>query len=145
MTSIAARFLPSSYMTPSSKPAESTTSQQNSQATKAPQDPIGELKKYAASLTNQHRAGLFSAMAKTDGSQATSSPSLSTSNAMQLPDVANLDRDEAAHLLTQVDKMLDKDLDARLTFSGSNGKEQTDSLSTYRDWLQAKGGINTYA
>ena len=41
--------------------------------------------------------------------------------------------------------MLDKDLDARLTFSGSNGKEQTDSLSTYRDWLQAKGGINTYA
>ena len=84
-------------------------------------------------------------MAKTDGSQATSSPSLSTSNAMQLPDVANLDRDEAARLLAQVDKMLDKDLDARLTFSGSNGKEQTDSLSTYRDWLQAKGGINTYA
>ncbi len=143
MTSIAARFLPSNYMTPSSKPAESATSQQNSQTTKAPQDPISELKKYAASLTNQHRAGLFSAMAKTDGSQATSSQS--TSNAMQLPDVANLDRDEAARLLAQVDKMLDKDLDARLTFSGSNGKEQTDSLSTYRDWLQAKGGINTYA
>ena len=58
---------------------------------------------------------------------------------------ANLDRDEAARLLAQVDKMLDKDLDARLTFSGSNGNEQTDSLSTYRDWLQAKGGINTYA
>ena len=143
MTSIAARFLPSNYMTPSSKPAENATSQQNSQTTKAPQDPISELKKYAASLTNQHRAGLFSAMAKTDGSQATSSQS--TSNAMQLPDVANLDRDEAARLLAQVDKMLDKDLDARLTFSGSNGKEQTDSLSTYRDWLQAKGGINTYA
>lgn len=140
MTSIAARFLPSNYMTPSSKPAESATNQQNSQTTKAPQDPIGELKKYAASLTNQHRAGLFSAMAKTDAS-----PSQSTSNAMQLPDVANLDRDEAARLLAQVDKMLDKDLYARLTFSGSNGKEQTDSLSTYRDWLQAKGGINTYA
>ena len=53
-----------------------------------------------------------------------------------------LPKDEIA---AQVDKMLDKDLDARLTFSGSNGKEQTDSLSTYRDWLQAKGGINTYA
>ena len=79
MTSIAARFLPSNYMTPSSKPAESATSQQNSQTTKAPQDPISELKKYAASLTNQHRAGLFSAMAKTDASQATSSPSQSTS------------------------------------------------------------------
>lgn len=145
MTSIAARFLPSNYMTPSSKPAEGTTSQQNSQTTKAPQDPIAELKKYAASLTNQHRAGLFNAMAKTDASQATSSPSTSASNAMQLPDVASLDRDDAARLLAQVDKMLDKDLGARLTFSGSNGKEQTDSLSTYRDWLQAKGGINTYA
>ena len=145
MTSIAARFLPSNYMTPSSKPAESATSQQNSQTTKAPQDPIGELKKYAASLTNQQRAGLFSAMAKSTASQALSSPSQGAGNALQLPDVANLDRDDAARLLAQVDKMLDKDLDARLSFRGSNGSEQTDSLSTYRDWLQAKGGINTYA
>ncbi len=145
MTHIAARFLPSNYMTPSSKPAPSATNQQNDQTTKAPQDPISELKKYAASLTSQHRAGLFSAMAKSTASQAPSSPSQGAGNALQLPDVANLDRDEAARLLAQVDKMLDKDLDARLSFRGSNGSEQTDSLSTYRDWLQAKGGINTYA
>lgn len=145
MTSIAARFLPSNYTTPSSKPAEASTSQQNSQANKAPQDPIAELKKYAASLTSQHRSGLFSAMAKSNASQATSSQSPSISNAMQLPDVANLDRDEAARLLTQVDKMLDQDLDARLSLRGSNGSQQTDSLSTYRNWLQAKSGINTYA
>ena len=145
MTHIAARFLPSNYMTPSSKPAPSATSQQNDQTTKAPQDPISELKKYAASLTSQHRTGLFSAMAKSTASQAPSNPSQGASNALQLPDVANLDRDDAARLLAQVDKMLDKDLDARLSFRGSNGSEQTDSLSTYRDWLQAKGGINTYA
>lgn len=145
MTSISGRFLPSSYMTPSSKPAESGTTQQNSQTKKDTPDPIGELKKYAASLTSQHRAGLFNALAKSTGSQATASQPENAVKALQLPDVTNLERDDAARLLVQVDKMLEKDLDARLSFRGSNGSEQTDSLSTYRNWLQAKGGINTYA
>ena len=145
MTSIPGRFLPSSYMTPSSKPAESSTTAQNSQTKKDTPDPIGEIKKYAASLTSQHRGGLFSALAKSAGSQAPTGQPASAAKALQLPDVANLDRDDAARLLNQVDKMLSKDLDARLSFRGSNGSEQTDSLSTYRNWLQAKGGINTYA
>ena len=30
------------------------------------------------------------------------------------------------------------------TFVGYNGDKQTDSLVTYRDWLQARGGVSIY-
>jgi hypothetical protein len=145
MTSIVGRFLPSSYSSPSPKQPQTDSAKTNPAPKKDSQDPIGDLKKYAASLTNQHKGGLFRALANSSGSQAVASPNASAKKALQLPDVASLDRDDAARLLNQVDKMLDKQQDTRLAFKGSNGKEQTESLSTYRNWLQAKGGINTYA
>ena len=30
------------------------------------------------------------------------------------------------------------------SFIGYNGEQQTDSLATYRDWLQARGGVSIY-
>jgi hypothetical protein len=144
MTSMISRFLPSNYSTASLKQAQTGTTSTNSEPKKDAQDPIGELKKYAAALTNQHKGGLFRALANSS-SQAVASPSASTKTTLQLPDVANMDRDDAARLLSQVEKMLDKQQDTHLSFKGYNGKEQTESLSTYRNWLQAKGGINTYA
>jgi hypothetical protein len=145
MTSVISRFLPSNYGTPGLKQAQTGTTPTNSEPKKDSQDPIGDLKKYASSLTSQHKGGLFRALANSNASQAVASPNASPKKTLQLPDVASLDRDDAARLLNQVDKMLDKQQDTRLSFKGSNGKEQTESLSTYRNWLQAKGGINTYA
>ncbi len=55
-----------------------------------------------------------------------------------------MDRDDAAKLLVQVDKLIDAGLGDSSSFVGFNAGQQTDSLATYRDWLQAKGGVSIY-
>ena len=51
----------------------------------------------------------------------------------------------AAKLLQQVQKMVDAGLDGSVRIAGHNGDKQTDSLETYRQWLQEKGGLSVYA
>lgn len=63
---------------------------------------------------------------------------------IELPDVAAMDRDDAAKLLVQVDKLIDAGLGDSSSFVGFNAGQQTDSLTTYRDWLQARGGVSIY-
>lgn len=63
---------------------------------------------------------------------------------IQLPDVTQLDRDDAAKLLAQVQKMVDAGMDGSVRIAGYNGDQQTDSLETYRQWLQEKGGVSIY-
>ncbi|MGY4533332.1 hypothetical protein ACVW0Y_002462 [Pseudomonas sp. TE3786] len=110
------------------------------------QDPIGELRKYAAAIVAQSRGGLFSALAGTEQTSASQSATanFSASSAIQLPDVASMSRDDAASLLPQVQKLLDKGLSDSVSVAGFNGDQQTDSLETYRDWLQSKAGISIY-
>ena len=60
------------------------------------------------------------------------------------PDVSTMDRDDAAKLLVQVDKLIDAGLGDSSSFVGFNAGQQTDSLTTYRDWLQARGGVSIY-
>ena len=43
----------------------------------------------------------------------------------------------------QVDKLIDAGL-GDSSFVGFNAGQQTDSLTTYRDWLQARGGVSIY-
>lgn len=120
-----------------------------------PSDPIADLRKLAANLVAQGRGGLMNAMAGDTGNVITNATQASQASQaglngsggakLQLPDVSSLDRDDAAKLLTQVQKLLDKNLGGGLSFVGVNGNQQTQSLETYRDWLQAKGGISVYA
>ncbi|MWK59736.1 hypothetical protein GO594_27435 [Pseudomonas otitidis] len=117
-----------------------------------PSDPIADLRKLAANLVAQGRGGLMNTMAGDTGNVITNATQASQAGLngsggakLQLPDVSSLDRDDAAKLLTQVQKLLDKNLGGGLSFVGVNGNQQTQSLETYRDWLQAKGGISVYA
>lgn len=128
--------------------ASNTTSQQGSEK---PADPVAEIKRLAQMMQARHTGGLFAAMAK--GSSQTSSLSGLTGNTVSsgstatipLPDVGKLEKDDAQKLLTQVQKLIDNGVTDGISFKGSNGDKQTDSLTTYRDWLQAKVGIDTYA
>lgn len=109
-------------------------------------DPIGELRKYAAAIVAQSRGGLFTALAggeQTSPSQSATS-NFSASSAIQLPDVNSMSRDDAASLLPQVQKLLDKGMGDQVSVAGYNGDKQTSSLETYRDWLQSKAGISIY-
>lgn len=129
-----------------------TTSQQGSEK---PADPVAEIKRLAQIMQARQTGGLFAAMAR--GSSQSSSLSglmgLTGNNAstgsntatIPLPDVGELDKDDAQKLLTQVQKLIDNGVVDGISFKGSNGDKQTDSLTTYRDWLQAKVGIDTYA
>ena len=117
-----------------------------------PSDPIADLRKLAANLVAQGRGGLMNAMNGDTGNVITNATQASQAGLngsggakLQLPDVSSLDRDDAAKLLTQVQKLLDKNLGGGLSFVGGNGNQQTQSLETSRDWLQAKGGISVYA
>ena len=51
---------------------------------------------------------------------------------------------DAAKLLAQINKLVESGMDKTGTFVGYNGDKQTDSLVTYRDWLQARGGVSIY-
>ena len=109
-------------------------------------DPIAELRKYAAAIVAQSRGGLFTALAggeQTSPSQSATSK-FSAASAIQLPDVNSMSRDDAATLLPQVQKLIDKGLSDQVSVAGYNGDKQTSSLETYRDWLQSKAGISIY-
>lgn len=113
-------------------------------------DPLASLKQLARQMVARSEGGLLRAMQGGTPAQASSAlQRTAQGNAgaagIQLPDVANLDRDEAAKLLEQVQKLVDADLEKAMSFTGFNGDKQTNSLETYRQWLQAKGGISVYA
>jgi len=132
----------------STKPATGTgTGSATDTAAEEPKDPIGELRKYAAAIVAQSRGGLFTALA--GGEQTSPAPSAgfngaNSQSAIQLPDVASMNRDDAASLLPQVQKLIDKGLSDSVAVAGFNGDKQTSSLETYRDWLQSKAGISIY-
>ncbi len=131
--------------------AGNTASQQSSEK---PADPVAEIKRLALMMQARQSGGLFAAMARGSSQSSslsgltglTGTPASSGSTAtIPLPDVAALEKDDAKKLLTQVQKLLDKGVADGISFKGSNGDKETDSLTTYRDWLQAKVGIDTYA
>lgn len=120
----------------------------------AASDPLADLRRFAKQMVARTEGGLLRSL--NGGSSASTNPlqqlrqaagigSGNSAAAIQLPDVASLDRDEAARLIEQVQKLTDAGLDKTLGFSGSNAGKQTDSLETYRQWLQEKGGISVYA
>ncbi|MDH4872360.1 hypothetical protein [Pseudomonas sp. BN515] len=123
----------------------------------ATQDPVADLRRYANALIAQSRGGLFRAMSgggnaiggsHFSGTQPTkTTPSSGGADKIQLPDVAELDRDEALKLKDKVQKLIDAGFDEKdsgLGFVGYDGDKKTNSLTTYRDWLQAKGGVSIY-
>lgn len=116
----------------------------------AGQDPIADLRRFAQQVVARSEGGLLRAM---NGGASGSSPAVQRNadsqpaqpSVIQLPDVMQLDRDDAAKLLAQVQKMVDAGMDGSVAIAGHNGDKQTDSLETYRQWLQEKGGLSVYA
>lgn len=117
----------------------------------ASSDPVTELRRYAADLVAHSRGGLLRAMQSNGSGLVASERAALNSEAggardkIELPDVAELEREDATKLLAQVQKLVDRGFGESDTFVGYNGAEQTSSLKTYRDWLQAKGGLSVYA
>lgn len=115
----------------------------------ATQDPLADLRRFAKQVVARSEGGLLRAMhggaaqpsnpVQGSGDSQPAAPSV-----IQLPDVMQLDRDDAATLLAQVQKMVDAGVDGSVRISGYNGDKQTDSLETYRQWLQEKGGVSIY-
>jgi len=117
--------------------------------TQTTQDPLADLRRFAKQMVARSEGGLLRAMQGGNaaaGSVQRSVESKATApSVIQLPDVTQLDRDDAAKLLAQVQKMVDAGLDGSIRIAGHNGDKQTDSLETYRQWLQEKGGLSVYA
>lgn len=114
------------------------------------QDPLDELRRFAKQVVARNEGGLLRAMqgggaSATSGIAPTTESKASAPATIQLPDVMALDRDDAATLLAQVQKMVDAGMDGSVRIAGHNGDQQTDSLETYRQWLQDKGGLSVYA
>ncbi|MBB1521202.1 hypothetical protein [Aquipseudomonas guryensis] len=130
--------------------AASTGTPQEQPATSS-SDPVTELRRYAADLVAHSRGGLLRAMQSNASGLVASERAALNSEAsgarekIELPDVAELEREDADKLLAQVQKLVDRGFGESDTFVGYNGTEQTSSLKTYRDWLQAKGGLSVYA
>ena len=116
----------------------------------ASQDPLADLRRFAKQVVARSEGGLLRAMnggatASSNAVQRSTGNQTAIPSVIQLPDVTQLDRDDAATLLQQVQKMVDAGLDGTVRIAGHNGDKQTDSLETYRQWLQEKGGLSVYA
>lgn len=134
----------------STSTSTSTGTSTGSSASQSSDDALESLRRYAQEVVARNKGGLMRALSGTSTQSTTSSllsssQQSSSSAGIQLPDVSSLDRDEAAKLLVQVQKLADSGLSDSIGFSGSNGTQKTDSLKTYQQWLQAKGGISVYA
>ncbi|NBF06249.1 hypothetical protein GV819_28610 [Pseudomonas sp. Fl5BN2] len=67
------------------------------------------------------------------------------SNAVELPDVASLNQNDATHVLKGLQYLLDIGrLDGK-AISARNGGLSTDSTAVYQDWLQAQIGVDVHA
>ena len=164
MTTISTNSAISSYLGLASRSNNGSTSSgtektesKTADKSTATQDPVADLRRYASALIAQSRGGLFRAMSgggnaiggsQISGSQsAKTPPSSDGADKIQLPDVAELDRDEALKLKDKVQKLIDAGFDEKdsgLGFVGYDGDKKTNSLTTYRDWLQARGGVSIY-
>jgi hypothetical protein len=156
MTSISNNSPLASYFANTAKPnssgATGSGSSTDKPSTSAP-DPLAEIRRFASGMVANSRGGLLRAMhAESSGASSAiasdrfrpvAEPASDTSK-IALPDVAELDREDAAKLLAQINKLVDAGLDKSDSFVGYNGEQQTDSLTTYRDWLQARGGVSIY-
>lgn len=115
----------------------------------ASSDPLADLRSLAKQMVARSEGGLLRAMNGSTSTPSIASSTLTSGNGgtagVKLPDVASLDRDEAANLLEKLQKLEAAGLGNTFSFSGSNGEQKTDSLKTYQQWLQAKGGISVYA
>lgn len=114
-------------------------------------DPTAEIRRQAMQMMARSEGGLLRALSSTQQAQQVASDHAAqnsvigqASGQIQLPDVSAMDRDDAAKLLVQVDKLMDKGLGDSASFVGFNDEQQTDSLATYRNWLQERGGISVY-
>ena len=150
MTTINSTSPLASYLASVSKPAASSSSSAEANTNS---DSVAELRRVAAQMVARSEGGLLRALnsGKQAAPSALASDRVGQSNGLgngatqiQLPDVAAMDRDDAAKLLEQVDKLIDAGLGDSGSFVGFNAGQQTDSLATYRDWLQEKGGISIY-
>lgn len=154
MTSISNNSPLASYFSNSAKPSAAstkTTGGADTAGTTTAQDPLGEIRRFASEVVAHSRGGLLRAL-QADSSGASGSiasdryrpvAEQNSGNSMiTLPDVATMDRDDAAKLLAQINKLVESGMDKTGTFVGYNGDKQTDSLATYRDWLQARGGVS---
>lgn len=111
-------------------------------------DPLAELRRFAGQVVARSEGGLLRALNSDSGTTASATAASGAAQSpatVALPNVAELDRDDANKLLGQVQLLIDQGLDKSLRFSGVNGDKETQSLDTYRQWLQEKGGISVYA
>lgn len=151
MNTISSHSPVANYVTPIGKGSAATADTAQEKPAASSSDPITELRRYAADLVAHSRGGLLRAMQSNGSGLVASERAALNSQAsgarekIELPDVAELDREDAAKLLAQVQKLVDRGFGESDTFVGYNGDEQTSSLKTYRDWLQAKGGLSVYA
>ena len=151
MNTISSRSPLASYGTNTGKSSARPVGAAPEQPAQSPSDPVTELRRYAADLVAHSRGGLLRAMQNNASGLVASERAALNSEAsgarekIQLPDVAELDREDATRLLAQVQKLVDRGFGESDTFVGYNGDEQTSSLKTYRDWLQAKGGVSVFA
>ncbi len=149
MTTINTSSPLASYLASAGKATTATTASSQEKPAESSKDPIAELRSLARQMVARSEGGLLRALNGGGSLQPSVSQSLSGSKAgesgakIELPDVAAMDRDDAAKLLVQVDKLIDAGL-GDSSFVGFNAGQQTDSLTTYRDWLQARGGVSIY-
>ena len=129
MTSISNNSPLASYFANTAKPSTAGTTGSGSSTdkpnTSAP-DPLAEIRRFASGMVANSRGGLLRAMnAESSGAsnaiasdrfRPVAEPESDTSK-IALPDVADLDREDAAKLLAQINKLVESGMDKTGTFA----------------------------
>ncbi|MEO4047432.1 hypothetical protein AAFN46_10130 [Pseudomonas sp. CAU 1711] len=145
MTTINGTAPLASYLASAAKITPATSGASQERPAEGSKDPVAELRALARQLLARGEGGLLRALDSGRGLHlGASQRAQELSSGIELPDVAAMDRDDAGKLLAQVEKLIDAGLGDSDGFVGFNDGQRTESLATYRDWLQARGGVSIY-
>lgn len=149
MTTINGNAPLASYLASAAKITPATSGASQERPAEGSKDPVAELRALARQMVARGEGGLLRALNGgnlqfgTSQSATEGTPERAAAR-IELPDVAAMDRDDAGKLLAQVEKLIDAGLGDSDGFVGFNDGQRTESLATYRDWLQARGGVSIY-
>src|SRR5690606_23853486 len=116
MTTINSSSPLASYLASAAKATPATAGANQEKPAESSKDPIAELRSLARQMVARSEGGLLRALNSGNGLQIGASQRLAevaspgSGTKIELPDVAAMDRDDAAKLLAQVEKLIDAGL-----------------------------------
>jgi len=105
---------------------------------------VNERLRSAERLLAASKAGETALQTKENPTLANQPKIIQTNNSVSLPDVGQLSKSDASHVLGALQKMIDSGQMEGKVFNARNGQASTGDYDVYKGWLQMRIGVDLY-